>query len=55
MRTLGISCWYHDSAACLVEDGSVRGGGTISTAANYDTLDRHFTRQPEARHSSRQT
>lgn len=24
MRILGISCFYHDSAACLVEDGIVR-------------------------------
>ena len=23
MRVLGISCWYHDSAACLVEDGRI--------------------------------
>jgi len=23
MRILGISCFYHDSAACLVEDGSI--------------------------------
>ena len=23
MRVLGISCWYHDSAACLIEDGRI--------------------------------
>lgn len=23
MRVLGISCWYHDAAACLVEDGRI--------------------------------
>jgi carbamoyltransferase len=23
MRVLGISCWYHDSAACLLEDGRI--------------------------------
>ena len=23
MRILGISCFYHDSAACLVEDGEI--------------------------------
>jgi carbamoyltransferase len=23
MRILGISCYYHDSAACLIEDGSI--------------------------------
>jgi len=23
MKLLGISCFYHDSAACLVEDGRV--------------------------------
>lgn len=23
MRILGISCWYHDSAACVVEDGRI--------------------------------
>ena len=22
-RVLGISCWYHDSAACLIEDGRI--------------------------------
>lgn len=32
----------------LVGDGSVLGGGTISTAANYDALDRHFIQQPDA-------
>ena len=32
----------------LVEDGSVLGGGMISTAANYDALDRHFVQQPDA-------
>ncbi|HEY8428481.1 MAG TPA: carbamoyltransferase N-terminal domain-containing protein, partial [Sandaracinaceae bacterium] len=25
MRVLGISCWYHDSAACLLEDGRIVG------------------------------
>ncbi|MEN1961308.1 AAA family ATPase [Luteimonas sp. MJ246] len=33
---------------CLVEDGSVLGGGTISTAANYDALDRYFIQRPDA-------
>ncbi|MFO0686086.1 MAG: carbamoyltransferase [Sandaracinus sp.] len=23
MRVLGISCWYHDAAACLIEDGRI--------------------------------
>ena len=23
MRILGISCYYHDSAACIVEDGRI--------------------------------
>ncbi len=23
MRVLGISCWYHDAAACIVEDGRI--------------------------------
>jgi carbamoyltransferase len=23
MRVLGISCWYHDAAACLLEDGRI--------------------------------
>ena len=23
MKVLGISCFYHDSAACLVEDGNI--------------------------------
>ena len=23
MRILGLSCFYHDSAACLVEDGAI--------------------------------
>ncbi|HJL18756.1 MAG TPA: carbamoyltransferase [Sandaracinaceae bacterium LLY-WYZ-13_1] len=23
MRILGISCWYHDSAACLIDDGVI--------------------------------
>lgn len=23
MRVLGLSCWYHDSAACLLEDGVI--------------------------------
>ncbi len=23
MRILGISCWYHDAAACLIEDGRI--------------------------------
>lgn len=23
MRILGISCWYHDAAACIVEDGAI--------------------------------
>jgi carbamoyltransferase len=23
MRVLGISCWYHDAAVCLVEDGEI--------------------------------
>ena len=23
MRILGISCFYHDAAACLVEDGAI--------------------------------
>jgi len=23
MRVLGVSCWYHDSAACLIEDGRI--------------------------------
>ncbi len=23
MRVLGLSCWYHDSAACLLEDGRI--------------------------------
>ncbi|MDH7451843.1 AAA family ATPase [Luteimonas composti] len=32
----------------LVGDASVLGGGTISTAANYDALDRHFIQQPDA-------
>lgn len=32
----------------LVGDCSVLGGGTISTAANYDALDRHFIQQPDA-------
>ena len=27
---------------CLVRDGSILGEGAISTAANYDVLDRHF-------------
>ncbi|MFP3940531.1 MAG: carbamoyltransferase, partial [Thermoanaerobaculia bacterium] len=27
MRILGISCYYHDSAACLVEDGEVVAAG----------------------------
>src|SRR5690606_41672576 len=33
---------------CLVRDGSVLGGGTISTAANYDALDRYFVQRPDA-------
>ena len=24
MRILGISCFYHDAAACLLEDGVIR-------------------------------
>ena len=23
MKIIGISCFYHDSAACLVEDGNI--------------------------------
>jgi carbamoyltransferase len=23
MRVLGISCWYHDAAACLIDDGRI--------------------------------
>jgi carbamoyltransferase len=23
MKILGISCFYHDSAACIVEDGTI--------------------------------
>lgn len=33
---------------CLVEDGSVFDGGTISTAANFDALDCHFVQRPDA-------
>ena len=33
---------------CLVGDGSLLGGGAISTAANYDALDRYFIQRPEA-------
>src|SRR5690606_16213057 len=32
---------------CLVGDGSVLGGGTISTAANYEALDRYFVQRPD--------
>jgi len=24
MHILGISCFYHDSAACLIQDGTIR-------------------------------
>ena len=23
MNILGISCWYHDAAACLLQDGHI--------------------------------
>lgn len=34
--------------ACLVEDDSMLGEGTLSTAANFDALDRYFVQQPDA-------
>src|SRR5690625_3877214 len=32
----------------LVNDGSVFGTGSISTAENYDALDRYFVQRPDA-------
>lgn len=33
---------------CLVEDGSMLGEGSISTASNFDALDRYFVQRPDA-------
>ncbi|WP_052772839.1 AAA family ATPase [Luteimonas sp. FCS-9] len=53
---MALYTYHHDAATitaagrqwvqtCLVGDGSVLGGGTISTAANYDALDRYFVQR----------
>jgi len=33
---------------CLVEDGSMLGEGALSTAPNFDALDRYFVQRPDA-------
>lgn len=56
---MALYTYHHDASTitaagrewvqtCLVSDGSVLGGGTISTAANYDALDRYFVQRPDA-------
>lgn len=37
---------------CLVADDSIFGGGTISTAANFDALELYFVQRPEAGNGS---
>lgn len=55
---MALYTYHHDAPAvtaagrswvqqCLVEDGSIFGGGEISTAANFDALDHYFVQRPD--------
>ena len=44
MRILGISAFYHDSAAALIEDGTINTDPWITHRTNFDDVVGDFDR-----------